>query len=106
MRLELGELRLAVLDLVRAELDVGLEHDLAFAQVVALECLALVAQPLLLEHRLRFSLAERFVLGKDARRLLLEVFLPGAELPLAVAELLVAGPPLLLPLCERPLATL
>src|SRR5438309_1445028 len=85
MRLELGEGRLAHLDLVRANVDVA-------------------AQALLLEQQLGLALAEGLVLGRNARRLLLEVGLARRKLALALRDFLVARPTLVLALRERALA--
>src|SRR5439155_1505389 len=115
VRLELGKGRLAGLDLVGAQVDVGIQAclalvDLALALVesgrarsrladdsrlvgvLAFERFELTPQPLLLEQQLSLALAQGLVLGRDARALLLEVGLAGHELPLALGDFLVAGP--------------
>src|SRR5262249_36229642 len=81
-----------------------LANDGRLVRVVTLEGLVVGAQPLLLEQELGLALAERLVLGRDARGLLPEVGLAGRELALALRDLLVADPALVLALCKRPLA--
>src|SRR3954452_17934023 len=80
--------------------------DAALVGELALEALGLGAETILLEQQLGLSLADDLVLGGNAPRVLLEVGLAGDELPLALGELLLLDPKVVLALVERTLAAL